>query len=225
MQNSIKYLLITTCLLGLIGCAALVDREQPPVAIGPELKWDLQTYADFVNQNIQDMNAKYARQYIPYEFIVDTNSGSTRVQNLIDPHAALKVMLALGFTNPEVPNHVARLHEYVITEYRFELEPKHWQTVRETIHSKKGDCKSLSLLLMSMLVSAGYECHAAISNGHMWVMVLENQRWRILEIDQDPDRLKIYNIPGFYDYPLYRIFLNRSEKRKKKGTAYGLIIK
>ena len=216
MQDSIKYLLIATWLLVLIGCAAWVDREQPTVAIEPELKWDLKTYADFVNQNIQDMNAIYAREYIPYEFIVDTNSGSTRIQNLIDPHAALKVMLALGFTNLEVPTQVSRLHEYVIAEYRFEMEPKHWQTIAETINSKRGDCKSLSILLMSMLVSDGYECHASISNGHMWVMVHENQQWRVLEIDQDPERLKIYNIPGFYEYPLYRIFLDHSEKRKKK---------
>ena len=216
MLNSIKILFIITLLIILFGCAAWVERKPPSEIIEPELKWDLKSYAEFAYQNIKDMNAKYSKEYVPYEFIVDLDSGSTHIQNLIDPHTAAKINMALGFINPEAPNNISKLHQYVISEYRYEIDPNHWQTTGETIISKKGDCKSLSLLLMSLLMSAGYNVHAAVSNGHMWVAVYENRQWRVLEIDQDPQRLKIYSLPGVYDNPLYKIFIDHSEKRKKR---------
>jgi hypothetical protein len=49
----------------------------------------------------------------------------------------------------------------------------------------------------------------------MWVKVRENYQWVVLELDQDPERQKIYRISGFYDNPLYRIYPDRSEKRKR----------
>jgi hypothetical protein len=216
MLTSIKYILIITWFLSLFGCAAWVERKPPAEIIEPDLKWDLKSYAEFASQNIQDMNAKYSEEYVPYEFIVDMDSGSTRIQNLIDLHTAASINMELDFTNPEAPNHISKLHQYVIREYRYVIEPNHWQTTGEAIKSKEGDCKSLSLLLMSMLISAGYDSHAAVSNGHMWVTVHENHQWRVLEIDQDPQRLKIYHIPGFYEYPLFKIFIDHSEKREKK---------
>ena len=216
MRHSLKYILIITWITGLFGCAGWVERKPPTEIIQPELKWDLKSYAEFANQNIQDMNAKYSNEYVPYEFIVDLDSGSTRIQNLIDLHTAAKINMALGFTDPEAQNQITRLHQYVITDYKYVIDPNHWQTANETTRLKKGDCKSLSILLMSLLVSAGYDSHTAVSNGHMWVMVNENHHWRVLEIDQDPERLKIYSIPGFYEYPLYKILSTHSEKRKRK---------
>jgi hypothetical protein len=68
---------------------------------------------------------------------------------------------------------------------------------------------------MSLLISAGYDTYAGISNGHMWVKVRENTRWYVLELDQDPERNTIYRLPGFYDHPLYKIYPHRSEKRKR----------
>jgi hypothetical protein len=47
----------------------------------------------------------------------------------------------------------------------------------------------------------------------MWVKVHENYQWFVLELDQNPQRQKIYRIPGFYENPLYRIYGDRSEKR------------
>ncbi len=68
---------------------------------------------------------------------------------------------------------------------------------------------------MSLLLSAGYDTYAGIANGHMWVKVHENYQGVVLELDQNPQRQKIYRIPGFYDNPLYRIYADRSEKRKR----------
>ena len=68
---------------------------------------------------------------------------------------------------------------------------------------------------MSLLLSAGYDTYAGIANGHMWVKVRENYQWAVLELDQNPERQKIYRIPGFYENPLYRIYPDRSEKRKR----------
>jgi hypothetical protein len=68
---------------------------------------------------------------------------------------------------------------------------------------------------MSCLTNAGYDTYAAISNGHMWVNVNHNNQWQVLELDLDPARNTVYQIPGFYDNPLYRIYPDRSEKRKR----------
>ena len=68
---------------------------------------------------------------------------------------------------------------------------------------------------MSLLLSEGYITHAGISNGHMWVEVHVNYQWMVIELDQNPQRQKIYRLPGFYDNPLYKIYGDRSEKRKR----------
>jgi len=39
-------------------------------------------------------------------------------------------------------------------------------------------------------------------------------RWHILEVDRDPARRKVYALPGFYERPLYKIYLECSMKRK-----------
>jgi len=36
----------------------------------------------------------------------------------------------------------------------------------------------------------------------------------VLDIDKDPERNKIYKIPGFYNHPLYTIYADHTEKRK-----------
>jgi hypothetical protein len=48
----------------------------------------------------------------------------------------------------------------------------------------------------------------------MWVNVFYDNEWHGLEVDRDPERNKIYSIPGFYEDPLYKIFIDRTEKRK-----------
>jgi len=198
------------------GCAALFKKEIPEEPIIPELKWDLDSYAEFVEQNMAEINARYSSGYIDYEFVVDTEYGSTVIQNLIDPAAASAITPDLGInSNPEYPDRLNRIYQYIIEEYDYILDPHTWQPVAETIRTKKGDCKSLSLLLMSLLLSAGYDAYAAIANGHMWIQVYENYQWLVLELDQNPARQKIYRIPGFYENPLYKIYPDRSEKRKR----------
>ena len=198
------------------GCAALFKKETPEAPIIPELKWDLDSYAEFVKQNMAEINARYSSDYVPYEFVVDTDYGSTRIQNLIDPGAASAIRADLGkHSNPEYQAKRVAIYEYIIAEYDYILDPHTWQSVAETIRTKKGDCKSLSLLLMSLLLSANYDTYAGIANGHMWVKVRENDQWVVLELDQNPERQRVYRIPGFYENPLYRIYPDRSEKRKR----------
>ena len=198
------------------GCAAVYKKEIPEEPFIPELKWDLDSYAQFVKQNMTEINARYTPEYVSYEFVVDTEYGSTVVQNLIDPEAVSTITADLGkYSNPEDPDKLVTIYQYIIEEYDYILDPHAWQSVEETIRTKKGDCKSLSLLLMSLLLSAGYDTYAGIANGHMWVKVHENYQWVFLELDQNPERQKIYSIPGFYDNPLYRIYPDHSEKRKR----------
>jgi len=134
----------------LAGCAAIQREKIPAESIIPQLQWNLESYAEFVKENMTEINA----------------------------------------------------------------HPLKWQSVEETIKTQKGDCKNLSLLLMSYLTTAGYDTYAGISNGHMWVNVNHDNQWQILELDLDPERNTIYRIPGFYENPLYKIYPDRSEKRK-----------
>ena len=204
------------CLFVFSGCAALYKKEMPEAPILPELKWDLDSYAEFVKQNMTAINARYSSDYVAYEFVVDTEYGSTVIQNLIDPVAASAIAADLGkHSNPEYQDKWVTIYQYIIEEYDYILDPHAWQSVAETIRTKKGDCKSLSLLLMSLLLSEGYDTYAGIANGHMWVKVRENYKCFVLELDQNPERQKIYRIPGFYENPLYKIYPDRSEKRKR----------
>jgi hypothetical protein len=200
------------------GCAALYKKEVPEEPIIPELKWDLDSYTQFVKQNMTEINTAYTSEYVSYEFVVDTEYGSTVVQNLIDPQTVSGITADLGkYSDPEYPDRLVTIYQYIIEEYDYILDPHAWQSVEETIRTKKGDCKSLSLLLMSLLLSEGYDTYAGIANGHMWVRVHEHYQWIVMELDQNPERQKIYRIPGFYDKPLYRIYQDRSERRKRKN--------
>ena len=210
---------ITIWVLGvflLSGCTALYKEAVPQESIIPELKWNLESYTQFVKHNMAEINERYATEYELYEFVVDTEYGSTVIQNLIDPEAASSIISELEkYTDLKYPNRLDTIYQYIIEEYNYILDPHAWQSVEETIRTKKGDCKSLSLLLMSLLISEGYITYAGISNGHMWVKVHVNYQWKVMELDQNPQRQKIYRLPGFYDNPVYKIYGDRSEKRKR----------
>lgn len=198
------------------GCAAIQRENIPAESIIPEEKWHLESYAAFVKENMTEIRANYSKAYAPYEFIVDTEYGSSVIQDLIDPEpvAGINAVLRTDAIS-RFPHKVRRIYQYILSHYTYVLDPHRWQSVTETIAARQGDCKSLSLLLMSLLTSAGYDSYAGISNGHMWVVAYENSRWHVLELDQNPARKKIYGIPDFYDYPLYKIYPNRSEKRRR----------
>jgi len=200
----------------LSGCAAIQREKLPAESIIPELKWNLASYAEFVKENMTHLNANYSTVYAPYAFIVDTDYGSTAIQNLLDTESTTSINAALmGDASPEPSEPLMRIYQHIINHYDYILDPLEWQSVAETIRTQKGDCKSLSLLLMSCLTNAGYDTYAAISNGHMWVNVNHDNQWQVLELDLDPERNTIYRIPGFYENPLYKIYPDRSEKRKR----------
>ena len=205
-------LLILAMICG--GCAAIIKEKPPEEIVTPALPWDVKNYAVFLKQNMKNMNEKYSTEYAPYDFVVDTDRGSTLIQNLIEPEIALEIKGRPWSDSMEDDYKLYKIFKYVQNDYIFFMEPSKWPTVKETVKSKKGDCKSLSLLLMSLLISAGIDTHAAISNGHMWVNAFYDSRWHVLEIDNDPERNKIYSIPGFYDNPLYKIYPDHTEKRK-----------
>ena len=200
----------------LLGCAAVQREKIPAESIVPEAKRHFELYADFVKENMAEISAHYSTAYVPYEFIVDIDDGSTLIQDLIDPEPVARINAVLRTdAGSRYPDKARRIYRYITSHYDYAMDPHRWQPVEETIRSQKGDCKSLSLLLMSLLTSAGLDSYAGISNGHMWVVAKENNRWQVLDLDQNPARKKIYGIPGFYDDPLYKIYPDRSEKRKR----------
>jgi hypothetical protein len=216
-----RFKIITSGMLGvflLSGCAAIHREKIPAESILPALKWNMASYAEFVKENMTEINANYSTDYIPYEFIVDTDYGSTVIQNLVDSESAKAINNGLPHvSNTEASDRFKRIYHYIVNHYDYIMDPLRWQSVEETISVRKGDCKSLSLLLMSCLAAAGYETYAAISNGHMWVNVNFDNQWQVLELDLDPERNTIYRIPGFYENPLYKIYPDRSEKRKRNN--------
>ena len=198
------------------GCAAIQREKVPPESIIPQEKWHLESYAAFVKENMTEIDANYSTVYAPYEFVVDLDGSSIVIQDLIDPDPVADINAVLRTdVISRYPYKARRIYQYILKHYDYVIDPYRWQSVEETIKTRKGDCKSLSLLLMSLLTSAGYDSYAGISNGHMWVVAYENHRWQVLELDQNPAREKIYDIPGFYDYPLYKIYPDRSEKRQR----------
>ena len=195
------------------GCAAIIKEKRSEEMITPVLPWDVKNYRVFLKQNIKNINERYSTEYASYDFVVDTNMGSTLIQNLIEPEIAIEIKERPWSDHMEDDFKLYKIFKYVQNDYSFIIEPEKWSTGKEIVKSKKGDCKGLSLLLMSLLISAGIETHASISNGHMWVNAFYDKRWHVLEIDNDPERNKIYSIPGFYDHPLYKIYSDHTEKR------------
>jgi Transglutaminase-like superfamily len=205
-----------TWILLLSGCAAIDRGKMPAERFMPEQKWNLESYAKFVKENMAEINARYTSEYDLYEFVVDTEYGSTVIQNLIDLEAAATITADLETRDSgENRDPIITIYQYITEKYDYVLDPHTWRSVAETINTGKGDCKSLSLLLMACLTAAGYDAYAAISNGHMWVTVNQGMESKLLELDRDPERNTIYSIPGFYESPLYKIYPDRSEKRRR----------
>ncbi len=210
----IAWYLILVWVLMSAGCSPLVKDYTPPRNSNTSDKWDLQNYSAFLKQNMENTDKRYTKEYIFYDFVVDTEYGSTLIQNLIDPVAVSFIIDQLEIKNLDDNHKLLKIYDYVLQNYAFVLDPYNWPTVGETIKWEKGDCNSLALLLMSLLQAAGIDTYAGISNGHMWVYAFYQNNWQLLEVDQDPERKKIYSLPGFYSNPVYKIFTDHSEKRK-----------
>ena len=212
LQNQAALKAISLILIWVVICSSCLVIKKG------SLQWDIQNYSRFLRQNLIKTGEKYSTEYKLCDFIVDTDRGSTLIQNLIDPEAVSQVKEQLGINGLEYYDKLSIIFDYVKHNYDFILDPHDWPTVNETLKTKQGDCNSLSLLMMSLLLSAGINVRAAISNGHMWVSALYDNEWHILEVDRDPERKRIYSLPGFYQNPVYLIFKDHSEKRKMSGS-------
>ena len=199
----------------LTGCSTLIGRKPMEEEI-PAKEWDARNYSDFLKQNMMMLNQIYSTVYHPYVFIVDTAQGSVPIQHLIDSRAVTPIVedLRIG-DNPE-EELIWRLYRYVIEEYEYVVDASYWPEISDTLEKKEGDCKGLSLLLLSLFHAAGYDGYAAISNGHMWVRGSDGGKWYTFEVDRDPGRSQIYGIKGFYENPLFKVFNDRTYKRKRK---------
>lgn len=202
------------------GCAFLPR----PTAVETEMpvqQWGQQAYARFVEQNMKMLNEIYSTEYIPYPFVVDTVQGSLLIQRLLDHRAVMPVVDVLKAAGPSGEQLFWSLYEFVVREFEYVADAAFWPTVTETLERKGGDCKGLSLLLMSLFRAAGYEAYAAISNGHMWVCGYDGTEWHTVEVDKDPERNRIYKIEGFYENPLFKVYPDRTLKRKKINIDKG----
>jgi hypothetical protein len=197
----------------MLSCALLKPVEEPEYPVEP---WSIESYADFVRRNMVYLNEMYTTAYAPHEFVVDTDSGAVRVQELLDIGFALRALDDMNTPDPDPGRHIQRLLSHVLNSYDYRVDPDRWVAVREVIQSRRADCKGLSLLLLSLLTASGLEAYAAVSNGHMWVNAYDGSRWHVLETDTDPERGRIYTIPGFYENPLFKIYPNMSLKRKPR---------
>lgn len=198
----------------LVGCAAVrkpLDTDIISPTESPE------AYIAFWSENKRLIDQIYAEDYSSYPIIVDTDSGSRDILTLIDPEAAKPLMDATVTAGAPPDQVVRRCYRYVVTHFRYLPSPDLWPTVQQTLKQRSGDCKGLSLLLMSMLMAAGIDASAEISNGHMWVRVDLGGTTTILETDQTPGRQAIYNSPGFYDRPLLRVTPKQTMRRIRKN--------
>ena len=204
--------LLIWLIVSIAGCSRLAGLTSIDTAPGLS-PWDGETYAQFVAENMEELNRRYTRQYAPVEFVVDTAAGSARVQQLIDPAVTALLAETIAEADSDDGRRIDAIMEIIRQRFEYVPEPEIWAPVSETIRAGKGDCKNLSILLLSALAASKIDAFAAVSNGHMWVRAYDGKQWRVLETDHDPERLQIYQIPGFYEDPLYKIFADYSLKR------------
>ena len=175
-------------------------------------------YIKYIQENQKNINKIYSHSYGNYEYLVDSDSGVTLIQHLIDSKLVHPITEEVIVENQSKTEKAIASFNYIIHHFRYFPMPETWPTIAQTLKFQKGDCKGLSLLLLSTLIFFDIECYAAIGNSHMWVEAKLAGEWKIFETDSDPNRNLIYQIPGFYEKPLFKIFNNRSEKRiRMKG--------
>lgn len=213
LANSRLFLLSGPIILLLFGCASTSKPLATDIISPIESP---EAYIAFLSENKRWIDQIYADNYADYSIIVDTASGSRDILTLLDPGAAKPLLNAIVTAGMPADRVVRRCYRYVVTHLRYVPSPHLWPTVRQTLEQRAGDCKGLSLLLMSMLMAADIDVRAEISNGHMWVRVALDGKTAILETDQTPERQAIYNSPDFYDRPLLRVTPKQTLRRIRK---------
>ena len=211
------FMVISISLGSLIGCASFSEVAQTNGQIIKSSPLATQEYIQYIKANIALKDLKYSTQYEPIEFIVDTDFGSTKIQNLIDLADGRSIVEKEGWDRIQPQDKVEKAFQYIVTHYKYITEPCKWLSTRDIITQKQGDCKNLSLLLLSMLHAMGIDSYASISNNHMWVNATIANQWHIFELDQNPEHNRIYAIESFYEHPLYKIYLEQTLKRRVKG--------
>ncbi|MCJ7541763.1 MAG: hypothetical protein MUO88_19115, partial [Desulfobacterales bacterium] len=136
-----------------ISCAPALKKEFPEKIVTPTHPWSIQEYSEFLKENMSYRDEIYSTEYVSYDFLVDTGDGPTLIQNLIDPDAVSSIVENLDLNDMRHEEKILYIYKYVLREYAFHVVPHQWETVEETVKTKKGDCKNLSLLLMSLLLS------------------------------------------------------------------------
>lgn len=198
----------------LCNCAGRPLPDQPPSAPAPE-----NIFSGFWASNQHYLNRIYTTAYVRCDFVVDTERGGRPIQSLMDAEAVKPLLTKLSLGNASAPIIINKSLNYVHRRFRYTPAPNQWPTVAQTLQTGKGDCKGLSLFLVTLLNAAGVDSYAAVSSGHMWAVAHNGESWQVLETDPDPGRREIYQANGIYDLPLYKIFVDRSYKRKRKGEA------
>ena len=218
-SGQVKWLLCLLLLLfgieALTGCSTLKSRIEEEEDI-PAREWNTRNYSDFLKQNMKLLDEIYTTVYHPYDFIVDTTQGSLPIQQLIDSRAVMTIVDELRIHDDPDTEFIWRLYRYVLEEYDYVVDARYWPDFSETVEKKAGDCKGLSLLLLSLFRAAGYNSYAAISNGHMWVRGSDGDKWYTFEVDRDPERNQVYLMEGFYEDPLFKVFHDLTYKRVRK---------
>lgn len=211
--------LMTICFvvapLSLVGCGQHLERltKTPPPPIEP---WNPDVYGTFIAENRVLMDHIYSDEYVEYPFMVDSEVGSVLIQDLIDPEAVRPLAKQILPVEGDSRQILDAAQRYLMVAIRYRARPGAWMTVNETLEIGAADCKGRSLLLLSLLLAANQEAYAAIGNGHMWVVIKVDGRWQTVETDPDPERRRIYSMPGFYERPLYKIYADRTIKRRRR---------
>ena len=81
------------------GSNSLANDYTPSGKTKSSYVWDLQKYTALLKQNMENTDKRYSKEYIFYDFIVDTDYGSTLIQNLIDPSAVSFIIDQLEIRN------------------------------------------------------------------------------------------------------------------------------
>jgi len=198
------------------GCAMLETKSAQPVSEESVGTWTMETYQQFLADNQKHINHLYSDDYEDYLFLVDTDNGARPIQDLINIELVRSLRIRAGKENLSESEKINLCHGYIIRYFTYISIPNKWPVPEQTIKSREGDCKGLSLLLISLLLSEGFECYGAINHGHMWVNVKVEGKWHVLETDSDPERNLIYQSPGFYNLPLFKVYQHKTQKRVRK---------
>jgi transglutaminase superfamily protein len=196
------------------GCTFLETKGAQTVSEESVGTWTMETYQQFLADNQKHINHLYSDDYEDYLFLVDTDEGARPIQDLISAETVRS--LWTGKEHLSDSEKVSLYYSYIEGHFTYIPTPNKWPVLEQTLKSREGDCKGLSLLLISLLLSADLECYGAINHGHMWVNVKVGGKWKVLETDSDPDRNTIYQSPGFYELPLFKVYHHKTQKRVRK---------